>query len=184
MVHSQGREVWLHKRCTAVVTCDNSGLLSAHKSHWVLVQLVRRERGRENAVSHMSSRHCSFFIGHLPQNDIQEWRACFVASNHSLVNCSVYGSRLLGPLDAGRCSVFILDSTLQLIIWLSYHMIKLLPRKKERKTWILCLWGQAVSNSGDTTASIDIPITIGSAQECMVSLCKRKMNVLVGYIGM
>ena len=54
--------------------------------------------------------------------------------------------------------------------------------KKERKMMNLHFGRQAVSNSGDTTVSIDNPNTIGNAQEYPVSLYISKMNPFVGDI--
>ena len=55
-------------------------------------------------------------------------------------------------------------------------------RKKERRRQILCCRGRAVSNSGDTTASIDLPSSIGNTQKYLVSPYMSKMNLLVGDI--
>ena len=46
----------------------------------------------------------------------------------------------------------------------------------------MCFRGQVVSNSGNTAASINIPNTIGNAQEYLVSLYISKMNMFVGDI--
>ena len=43
-------------------------------------------------------------------------------------------------------------------------------RKITKKMTILCFGGQVVSNSGDTTTSIEDPNTIGNAQKYLVSL--------------
>ena len=55
---------------------------------------------------------------------------------------------------------------------------------KEKRRRILCFPCRAVSNSGNTTASIDIPSTVGNVQQYLVSLDINKMYLFVGDIDM
>ena len=93
-------------------------------------------------------------------------------------------SSKISPLRVGSCP----PSAFQILVmplvtlpaccitWLSRN--KFFTRRKERKKTILCFWRWAVSNSGNTTASVNNRNSIGSAQEYMISVCVRELNCL------
>ena len=63
------------------------------------------ERWSNECYSACEQQTLQYFIGHLLQYGIQEWRTCLVVTNHFPVNYGLYETQLLGSLDASRCSV-------------------------------------------------------------------------------
>ena len=119
--------------------------------------LERRERWTEQIQS------CSISVVTYCVTYVASRNAWFVVSNHFRLNYTLYASQLLGPLDASRCSVIHARCTLT-----ACHIMPLLYNKdfvEKEKKWILHSPCWTVSNSGHTTASIDVPSTTGNNQE-------------------
>ena len=107
-----------------------------------------------------------------------------VAGAHSvcfLVDFSVYEFRSFVSLNGSKCSVFVQQSSYQLIVQWSYCGIKFWQEAKKEEN--NCDFRpRAVSNSGDPTVSVKHLNSFGSAQEYLVSIYISKTNPLVGNI--
>ena len=93
------------KKCMAVLIRKRRFAVQYAKFLKSIFRLEGRERGGANAM-------LQYFTGHLPRDlyGIKKSKACpNVVRNCFRINCSLYESQSLGPLDASRPSVFIPD---------------------------------------------------------------------------
>ena len=86
----------------------------------------REEREREREVEQVQCCSWSHRVIYMASRRV--WLC-----NRFPVNCSLYESRSLGPIDPARCHIFILDFPQQLVVWRSYHVMKFFCRETRKK---------------------------------------------------